>query len=270
MKYPIVILSKERPDQLRDMVRSIEDRTDPDTYRLIICDNASTQKKMVEYLHVLSKKHKVIHNPSNNGFEGFNPGLDEIDEEFFFLTDPDIILNKQIPQHWVLRFVHAMKTVMSPKMGVALDTSCLDLKDSFQRQVVEREREYWEQAGTIDIPSFQAPCYLAPVDTTLAIYRRDTYKFWVDQKLHFYYGDGISPSKQVHQNEYNEKYYIPTIRVAGNYTCQHTGWVMRDKYQNDFEYYKENCDLELASTTKWQMSGKRLDGVESKKREMYG
>jgi len=260
MKYPIVILSKERPDQLRDMVCSIEGHTDPCTYRIIICDNGSTQPEMIEYLKSIEKRHKVIYNGANNGFEGFNSGLEEIQEELFFLSDPDIVLGKLMPEHWVLRFSEVMHSVMTPKLGVALDVEPLDLKDKFQRRVKEIESEYWEHAGTIDVREIQAPCYLAPVDTTLAMYRRDTYNFWIDKPMRFNMGEGIASCKQIHQNQYNEKYYIPTIRVAGVFTCRHTGWEMHTKYKKDYEYYKSNCDLEIASTTKWQTSGRRLDG----------
>ena len=214
---------------------------------------------MVDYLESIDEKHTVIYNHENNGFEGFNPGLALVEEEFFILSDPDIILNPSMPAHWILRFVEVMRMVMTPKLGVALDISVLNANDKFQALVKERETEYWEHAGTIDIPCIKSPCYLAPVDTTLAMYRRDTYKFWIDRNLHFNRGDGIDPQKQVPQSEHNEKYYIPPIRVAGDYTCQHTGWVMPVKYRDDFEYYKNHCDLDIASTTKWQTSGRRVD-----------
>jgi len=49
MKIPILILTKERPSMLIDMVKSIEDYTDPDTFHIIICDNDSRQGEMVQY-----------------------------------------------------------------------------------------------------------------------------------------------------------------------------------------------------------------------------
>ena len=259
MKYPIVILAKERPVQLKEMIDSIVERTDDNTYRIIVCDNGSTQPEMVEYLKSIETKHQVIYNGANNGFEGFNSGLNEVQEELFFLSDPDVVLSEIMPEHWILRFSEVMQTVMTPKLGVALDVERLDMKDEFQAMVKKRENEYWEHAGTIDIPAIDAPCYLAPVDTTLAMYRRDTYDFWTENNLSFKMGNGIAPCKQIHQNQYNKKYYVPTVRVAGRFTCRHTGWEMPTLYQSDYEYYKTNCDLDIASTTKWQTSGRRLD-----------
>lgn len=255
MKYPIIILSKERPLQLRDMVCSIVERTDPDTYEIIICDNDSRQPEMKEYLKSQEEKHTIIYNPENNGFEGFNPGLKLVKTEFFILSDPDIVLNQKTPIDWILRLVETMKIFMTPKIGLALSID-LDVNIAFEKDVIEREQEYWGDTGSVEVANLGAPCFAAPVDTTLAMYRRDTYDFWINRELHFNHGDGIAPAKIIHQNQYNPKYYVPTLRVAGNYAATHTGWDTSDRYKNDFEYYKHHCDLDLASTVKWRITGK--------------
>lgn len=250
MKTPIIILTKERPLQLKDMVDSIVAQTDKETYKIIICDNASTQPEMVAYLKSISDQHTIIRNKANEGFAGFNRALEKVNDEFFILSDPDIVLNPNMPPRWILRFKEVLKKVPVPKIGVALNID-FPVDTELTRRIRKRELEYWD--GTMSVSDMEVPCYMAPIDTTLAMYRRDTYKFWRNDCLAFVPGEGIAGSKQIHQNQYNDKYYIPVLRIAGCFTCNHTGWDYDNRYAKDWEYYKDHCDKDLASTLNYLM-----------------
>jgi len=245
MKYPILILTRDRPDQFLDMVNSILCLTDPDTYRLIICDNASTSPKMVAYLNLLeSEGHTIIRNERNLLFEGLNPGLALVDTDFFLISDPDIVLNPKTPFHWILRLKEALEAMPMSKIGLALDVN-FDYENDFTKGILEIESRYWKE--TMDIPGINQPCYVAAVDTTMAMYRRDTFEFW-DKGMMFDKDHGITDANQIRQSEYNKRYYIPVARVAGDYTATHTGWDKSGKYAEDQAYYMKTCDAKVAST----------------------
>uniref|UniRef100_A0A6M3JXC2 Putative glycosyltransferase n=1 Tax=viral metagenome TaxID=1070528 RepID=A0A6M3JXC2_9ZZZZ len=252
MKHPILILTRDRPDQFRDMIESIRRSTDPDTYRLIICDNASTCPKMLDYLDLLEQQDcRVIHNKANLLFEGLNPGLAEVDADYFLISDPDIILNPKIPFHWILRLKEVLQNVMMPKIGLALDIN-FEEDNEFTRRITEGESQYWKD--TISLPGISDPCYLGGIDTTMAMYRRDTFRYW-DETMVFDKEHGVNSDEQIRQSEYSEKYYIPVSRVAGAYTATHTGWDRSGKYAEDQAYYLKTCNMNAASTIKGWFAG---------------
>lgn len=247
MRIPIIILTKERPDQLRDMVDSIEAYTDPRTYRLIICDNASTQPKMQEYLTFLDGRHTVIRNETNLLLEGFNPGLALVDTEYFIISDPDIMLRNTLTQDWIYKLIKIMDEVRAPKVGLALNIK-FNIQNERTKRVQKCEGGYWikKSKATEDPPAF-----IAPVDTTMCVLKRDSYRFWND-RLVFDKDHGITPEGYLTQDYYNfKKYRHPVIRVAGPFTAEHLGWDVHEKYKEDYEYYKNNCNLTIASTTNW-------------------
>jgi len=248
MKYPILILTRDRPDQFRDMVEAIAKLTDADTYRLIICDNASTSPKMIAYLAELEEAgHRIIRNKNNLLFEGLNPGLKEVDTDYFLISDPDIILNPSIPFHWILRFKETMDAVPMPKIGMALKVD-FGYENDFTRKIQECEALYWRD--TVTLPTINQPCFMGAIDTTMAMYRRDTYKFWHGEML-FDKDHGINSGNQIKQDEYNSRYYMPIVRVAGDYTATHTGWDKTGKYMEDHAYYSRSCNQQVASTLSW-------------------
>jgi len=255
---PIIILSRNRPDQLRDMVDSIEARTEPGTYKIIICDNDSQCLKTKKLLHDLGSKHVVIRNKSNNGFEGFNDGLKEVDTDFFVLSDPDIKLNNNMPLDWPKIMIKCLNHVNVPKVGLALKIDYPESK--IQKRVFACESNHWKEL--YKFPFIEDQCYLAPLDTTFSMYRRDTFLYWKpEETLCFKKNKGLVGPGYISQDYYNRKYYAfdgkivsgahVCIRMGGRFEAEHLGWNFEGKYTDEIKEYSSTSNIYLASTAKW-------------------
>lgn len=246
MKIPFIILCHQRPIQLMDMVESIEKYTDPDTYELILVDNASTQPEMRELLKSYQDKYTVIYNPMNYLFKGFNSALKlakaagySLDK--FILSDPDIVLTESMPRNWVTLLSSFLDEVPVPKAGVALDWT--RIPDTTQQLRGMKECTQNIQSNPIGCNTVPDPYYIGSIDTTLAMYRNDTYDYWTGNevpqiKIHH-------PKGTIIQTQYHPKYQIrEPARIGGRFTCIHTGWEMESnpRYKTDFEAYKKSID----------------------------
>lgn len=245
MKLPILILTRCRPLQLRDMVDSIRRVTPAGAYRIIICDNDSRQPEMIELLKELESDCTVIRNGSNLVFEGLNPGLKLIQEEFFVISDPDIILNPLMPRNWIDLITGELRHSNAPKIGVALKIHYPE-SPVIGGRIKQIEKDHWVSKAII--PGIHDACYYAAIDTTFAVYRRDTFPHWQQTGRLFFSkdGGGLYNSGIVMQF-YSARYGLP-IRVAGCFTAEHGGWYANPKYYPDYEWYKKHCAEGMSSS----------------------
>ena len=239
MKIPFIILCHQRPTQLEEMIESIEKFTDIDTYELILIDNASPQPHMIKLLKEYEKKYKVIYHAENLLFLGFNAGLEYIEnKERFILSDPDIVLTKKIPSNWIHLLSQFLDEVKTPKVGVALDYTRIPEINSLMHEVKQNTKKI--QSNKNQCSTFSDPYYFGSVDTTLAMYRNDTYNYWDGKNIPQF--RITHPKKVIIQSEYNPNYPLLPVRVGGRFTCIHTGWEMatKKKYATDFRFYRES------------------------------
>lgn len=258
MKTPLIILSKDRPNQLIRMLESIVPYMD--NIRLIVCDNASTDTGMMAaYEKIKDLGGILIKNGMEMGFYGFNPGLKLFGKsKYFFLSDPDIVLGGSMPKDWVDILASIMDHHAVPKIGPALSIK-FSVSNRFTQRINHCEGKNWERPYIID--GVEDRCYCAPIDTTLAMYRRDTYTAWADSKPLFK-PEMFSGVDQISQEIYNPKYdelfkmapcfKTGCIRIAGRFTAEHTGWDVENKYTDENEYYYNRCNKVLASTIRWR------------------
>lgn len=243
MKIHILILSRCRPLQLSDMVDAIRERT-REPYKIAICDNASTQPEMLTLLKKLENSCTVIRNKDNLIFEGLNPGLRMIRDQFFVISDPDIIPNPEMPQDWPEMMIEGLRQTTAAKIGLALKT---DYPDSpyMDKHIKTIEKDHWQEAASVS--GITDPCYCAAIDTTFAMYRADTFIHWKGgSNLVFVQGQGLYPTGTIVQF-YNPKYSTP-IRIGGRFTAEHGGWYANPKYYPDLDYYRSNCAQGMSSS----------------------
>jgi len=188
----------------------------------IICDNASTYPPMIQYLDALSKTQRVVRFTENLGPRIFAESLDFLDilPEYFVITDPDLILNDQLPSD----FIHNMKDVINAynvaKVGLALDI--YDKCDKFfnKAQVHVWESKYWLNKVPTLPNCISDPIYIAPIDTTFCLFKKSKY---VEELLSN--GRGITATS--------------ALRIAGRFTCEHAGWWLNQPVPHyEMEYYK--------------------------------
>lgn len=233
-KIPVIILSKDEPDFLKQTVLHLIERTKY-PYELFIVDNNSKSKEQLELLNELSNKYRIIKNKSNQWVLGFNSALqivknpieDHLSKEFFVLSDGDIIVpDISIEQKcWLTLLVNGIKEFpMIGKIGLSLNLSKLKNIKSLHH-IYNQESRY---LNGIRFNEF----IIAPTDTTLALYRSDIF-------IHRPYK--IMPG---HNSMIKPHYY--SVRTSENLTAIHLGW---DNYSAREPLNKEQIRQKIITFT---------------------
>jgi glycosyltransferase involved in cell wall biosynthesis len=207
---PIFVMSYNDLVSLRLCLRALTKRTHF-PHRIIVVDNASTEPKLRRYLVKLAALTviQVYRNRMNLWVLGLHKAIGEWSrgsgaDDLFVLTDCDILppppLNGQC---WLMR----MKALMDEhacvgKLGLALDLGYIKSRDQF-RHTYERE-QFFMQGPRI------GEMVIAPVDTTLALYRKSM--FVTSNPLFI----------PTHQGLYRPYYYC--CRTPQDFQAKHLSW----------------------------------------------
>lgn len=210
-KIPIIILTKDENRYLKLSVRSILNRTKAN-YHIFIVDNNSKSSDQKKALEELARKENitVLYNSRNEWILGFNLAIDciqkdeQYDQDFYVLSDGDITV--PLPKNnrcWLEYLLSKMKkNAHFGKIGLALDLGYIKERAEFE-DTFKRESRY-----------LCGPCssglIIAPVDTTLAIYRKDLF---------------ILPAFKMlpgHASLVKPYYYV--ARTTGHWQARHLGW----------------------------------------------
>jgi len=175
-----------------------------------IIDNMSNFPPLLDYLTKLEKEgvvtvHRMNKNYGHRVFEidEARQIIPELNSEKYVITDPDLILNPNIPTNFIDILSTLSDTYKTSKIGLALD-----LEDNINlnkkqdgRTIKEVESEFWNEDMRIK-ENTDYILYRAAIDTTFALINKNYHKFG---KLD------------------------NSIRVAGPFTAIHRTW------QNDWE-----------------------------------
>jgi len=204
----IFVMCRNKKRELNMCINSIILRT-RHPFEIIIVDNASDDIDTIRYLNSLSKQSGIqVHRNRNNLWVlGLNPALKKYLNEgdnSYVVTDGDIVL--PMPRGgmcWLERLLVEMSNnPVIGKLGLSLDLGYLANKPLFSK-TFEREKTYYQNLKIGDN-------YIAPVDTTLALYRTD---YFVMNIPRFYPGHGVLAKPH---------YYC--CRTADSLVAKHVGW----------------------------------------------
>jgi glycosyltransferase involved in cell wall biosynthesis len=207
----IVVLTKDEPDFLDKTIRSIVGRTNY-PYELFIVDNDSYLDKQKTLLNSYKKDGTVhvIFNKKNQWVLGFNKAIEvvnsraDLSSEYMVLTDGDIVVPEPINQVCWLEYLKQKMdgNITVGKLGLALDIGLIESSDKFQKNY-QIEKRYMS-GPVVD------GLIIAPVDTTLAIYRTNLF---ITNKFKMLPG---------HASLIKPYYYI--CRTNHIYLAEHLGW----------------------------------------------
>lgn len=185
----------------RGMVEQLRARGLP---RLILVDNASTYPPMREYLAAPGPGVTVITQAENKGPRDIflDPVSLALLPQFFCVTDPDLVLNPEMPKDFIAQLAALTEGLCIGKAGLALDIADRTAMRQEDFLIGERhwkiwdwEEQFWQEQ--LDPLREGDPVFRADVDTTFAVYNK---RFF----------DRGAPLK--------------AVRVAGRYTCRHLPW----------------------------------------------
>ena len=187
MSIPVIIISYNNPTYVTSMVNQVKKYTD----NFYVVDNASTFQPHVEYLRTIGDR--VIYIGANYGHSVYyQPEVWGLSGDKFIITDPDLLLNPNLPANFIDILSHLSDTYNVNKVGLALDISG-DIRTDFVLKtgdtIVEHESQFWKKR----IPDSTYELYDAALDTTFCLFNKKI--------------PGYS-----------------AIRIAGNFVCKHRPW----------------------------------------------
>ena len=200
-EVPILIPCFNAVTYVRGMVQQLRSRG---LHRVILVDNASTYPPMREYLDEPGPGVTVIIEAENKGPRGVfhDPASLALLPQYFCVTDPDLLLNRAMPEDFIAQLAALTERLSIGKAGLALDIA--DHKAMRQDDVLigdrywkiwEWEQQFWQEP--LDPLPGGDPVFKAAIDTTFALYN----------KRFFDTGD-----------------FLKAVRVSGRYTCRHLPW----------------------------------------------
>lgn len=201
-QIPIFVPTFNQPSLLKMTIEQAK-RIDNE---IVIYDNNSTYPEMIEYLNELSKDYMVIFSSMNTGPRIFTEDLDILPllPAKFIVSDPDLIYNPNLPSNFLDEMNLCLTKYNLTKVGFAIEIHDTDETDKFINldRIYGYESQYWDHK--LGITNSRDIIYDAPIDTTFSLNDRD---------------------KCIYQRKFNKPTFMyPSARIAGKYTCRHTGW----------------------------------------------
>lgn len=219
-KIPIIINNFNRLDSMKKLIESLERRG---YTNIFIIDNLSTYPSLLEYYKTC--KHKVFMLEKNIGMTAlWTSGIiKQFRKDFFVYTDSDIVPIDECPEDFMLFFLKTLKKYkLAQKVGFSLKID--DLPDSYamKEDVIYWEKHFFDRKRDEFL-------YLAPIDTTFALYR--------------------PRAKRRHGN-----FHIEMYRTAFPYMARHLPWYIDS--ENPDEENRYYISQALIKTT-WSKKGKK-------------
>ena len=217
-QVPILIPTFNLVSYAKFMVSQLKDRG---LNNFIICDNNSTYPAMTEYLNEISKNERVVRLDQNLGPRVFAERQEFLSvlPEYFVITDPDLIFNENLPKNFITKMKRILDTYNVAKAGFAIDIE--ETKDKFFNagQVRIWEGHYW--SNHINLYPERDDIFFAPIDTTFCLYKKSAL---------------VQELKKVN----HEITLVPSVRIAGRFTCQHMGWWREQPIpQEEMDFYNQ-------------------------------
>ncbi len=210
------------------LVRDTLEALNPFDARFAVIDNASADLATQNYLHSLraNPRVSVTFLPRNMGPRYFyRPWFWEQMPEFFAVTDPDLAYPTSLPVDFLLQLKAIAFQTGLFKAGLALDTS--GPPEIFQiPQHIVSEAVHWREDRRLPLPPNHPAMYIAPIDTTFAVYCKKNYK---------------------------RSMFGPAVRVAGHYTARHRPWY-KTFWEEHAEQLRTTYDGAIYSTTGFCMA----------------
>lgn len=212
-EIPIIINNFNRLSSLDNLIKALEKRGYQNIY---IIDNKSTYPPLLEYYNTCP--YKIFMLEKNLGFKAlWKSGLSKkICNDYYIYTDSDVIPIDECPNDFIdYMFKLLNKYKYARKIGLSLRIDNLPDHYKLKHKVIEWESKFYKIKNDDGL-------YLAPIDTTFALYRPRV---------------GLSRSR-----------FVEAYRTDFPYQAEHIPWYTDSLNPSDEEvYYVSHC----AQPTAW-------------------
>lgn len=202
-RIPVVVNVRDRLTDLLELLGWL----DHNGYeRILLLDNASTYPPLVEWLETCP--YRVMRLKENLGSRA--PWLADVPErgEWWVYTDCDVVPTERCPDDAVAHLHHLLLAHPEvPKAGLGLYTRDLvrgSFHDWYRETTFQNAAERW-----------LGDCFLAPVETTFALYRPgEPFSYEAVRSAHPYEARHLPWYREKSPTE-EDIYYLSRARVAG-------------------------------------------------------
>ena len=174
-----------------------------DRINVIICDQASDYPPLLEFYK--NYNGDVIYSKENIGkFHPFQ--IKEIrDTEYFIVTDPDCDYSS-VPDDWLDKMINVLEKSPIHKVGFSLNIENISDNNLFKNKIINWENRFWKEKNEFG--------YISKIDSTFALYRKNTVKG------------------------------LDAIRLEPPYMINHIPWELDyDNLNEEWMYYFKNVSL---------------------------
>ncbi len=213
-KIPIIINNYNRVTMLKELINDLENRG---YHNIYIIDNNSSYQPLIDFYE--SSNYKVFRLKRNIGFKAL--WKSNLWYKFLFsyycYTDSDLSLLKDCPEDFLENFYNQLKKDNKVhKVGFSLKID--DLPECYlkKQDVIEWESEYYAHENEPNV-------YIAPIDTTFALYR---------------------PFSRRGKRDGTDK----MLRIGFPYQCHHKPWYVDSNNLTEEESYYINS---VSKPTQW-------------------
>ena len=201
-------------------LKMIEQLGDRGCEKIILLDYGSTYKPMLKLLASPPRGVEVFRGKENLGpfHVIMNPLCIALLPQYFCVTDPDLLLSKELPDTFLEDLAQLTERFKVGKAGLALDIS--DRESMLQNEfamasgkftIWDWEKQFWKKR--VGETTHGDSIYKAPIDTTFAVYNKAYYR---------------------------PKQYWQAVRVAGRYTCKYLPWYKNNGLPEAEEIFYRN------------------------------
>lgn len=164
---PIIINNRNHLTYLLRLIASLEKRG---YHNINIIDNNSTFPPLLEFYRTCP--HKVYMLNDNVGFCALwdTTVFDDFKGQYYVYTDSDLELVEECPADFLVVLYYLLNRYNLGKIGLSLPINDLPAHFENRAEVIEWEREFQKE-------KVEKLAYLAPVDTTFALYKPDSFGY---------------------------------------------------------------------------------------------
>lgn len=229
--YPIIIISF---NQLFYLKKQIDFLKNSGFKNIIIIDNASTYKPLLDYFKEIKKDVTIFRLKKNYGHKVFwvkKEFLLLYGQTYYVVTDPDIVPDRNCPEDFMEYFKNLLqKNPNITKVGFSLKIDDIPCSNPHRNKILNWEKKFWENTDEVGN-------YWADIDTTFALYRPTS--FLLDRKTFFKAIRSKPPYLAMHGGWYmdiealteEQKNYMETANQSSSWRINKKGDLINPQYK---------------------------------------
>lgn len=235
LTIPIVIINF---NQLFFLEKLVDDLLQRGFQNIVIIDNKSSYPPLLSYYQKISQQVAIEYMDDNYGHLVFFKTAylqHKYARGYYVITDPDIGMNPRLPIHFMDFLIELLNKKFNSLTKVGFALNITDIPDSYllKDKVIQWEQQFWQNQIAADL-------FEAGIDTTFALYKPGYPKFFKNEP------------------------FVKAIRVGGDFTAIHGGWMIDSTNLTDENQYYMKHSSTVSNSWKYDKEGKVMGYFQDK------